>query len=186
MTASARRRAVFLDRDGVLIRTPVVHGTPHPVNSVSEVEILPGVRQALELLAAHGLPRIVVTNQPDVRRGTQTREAVEAIHAYLLRELPLSAVYTCYHDDVDACACRKPKPGLLLQAAESYDLDVERSFLIGDRWRDIGAGEAAGCTTFLVAGDYSQPERCRPDFLVDDIPQAVQKILELSRRYEPS
>jgi D-glycero-D-manno-heptose 1,7-bisphosphate phosphatase len=186
MRVTRKQRAVFLDRDGVLIRTSVRDGTPHPVERVTDVEILPGVCESLRLLAEHGLARIVVTNQPDVRRGTQTREAVEAIHAYLLRELPLSAVYTCYHDDVDACACRKPKPGLLLQAAESYDLDVERSFLIGDRWRDIGAGEAAGCTTFLVAGDYSQPERCRPDFLVDDIPQAVQKILELSRRYEPS
>ena len=179
MTASARRRAVFLDRDGVLIRTPVVHGTPHPVNSVSEVEILPGVRQALELLAAHGLPRIVVTNQPDVRRGTQTREAVEQIHAYLMRELPLSGIFTCYHDDRDDCACRKPKPGLLLQAAKEYNLDVGRSFLVGDRWKDIEAGRAAACATFLLGDGYGEAGRCLPDHIVDDLLAAARQIVEL-------
>jgi len=179
MTGSLKQRAVFLDRDGVLIRTPVRGGTPHPVESAGQVEILPGVAGALRMLAGHGLARIVVTNQPDVRRGAQTREAVEEIHARLLRELSLTDIFTCYHDDGDECACRKPKPGLLLDAARRYDLDLAGSFLVGDRWRDIGEGEAAGCTTFLVRSGYGRPELCRPDYLVAGMPEAARRIVEL-------
>src|SRR4051812_30433549 len=104
------RPAVFLDRDGVINRTTVRDGVPHPPNSVEEVELLPGVADALGRLAAAGLPLIVVTNQPDVARGAQTREEVERINHFLASRLPLTAVYVCYHDNADRCECRKPKP----------------------------------------------------------------------------
>ena len=171
------RRAVFLDRDGVLNRAVVRGTTPHPPDCVEQVEILPGVADALAQLAKLQLPLIVVTNQPDVARGTQTREAVEAINRYLSERLPLTAVYTCYHDTADNCACRKPRPGLLINAAAAYNIGLKRSFLVGDRWSDIVAGQAAGCQTLLIDLPYSQAERCRPDHRVIDLPAAAQIIL---------
>jgi D-glycero-D-manno-heptose 1,7-bisphosphate phosphatase len=171
------RPAVFLDRDGVLNRTTVRGDTPYPPNTATEVEILPGVPEALERLRRRGLKLIVVTNQPDVARGTQTREAVEEISRFLAQRLRLDAVYTCYHDAADACACRKPKPGMLMCAAEEHSIDLSRSFMVGDRWGDIIAGAAAGCVTFLLEMPYSQCQRCSPDHVVADLAGAVDLIL---------
>lgn len=171
------RPAVFLDRDGVLNRTTVRDNMPHPPHSVDELELLPGVPEALASLADRGLPLIVVTNQPDVARGTQTRQAVERIHQVLRQRLPLTAIYTCYHDSADDCSCRKPRPGLLRQAASAYNIDLKRSFLVGDRWSDVAAGQSAGCRTFLIQQPYSQAERCKPDHVVRDLVEAAEIIL---------
>lgn len=170
------RRAVFLDRDGVLNRTFVRAGVPHPPDSVAAVAILPDVRAALDLLAGRGFALIVATNQPDVARGTQTREEVERINAHLRERLPLDAVYTCFHDTPDNCACRKPKPGLLLRAARERDIALDESFMVGDRWSDIAAGAAAGCATLLVDVPYNQRERCTPDMVVADLWDAARQI----------
>jgi D-glycero-D-manno-heptose 1,7-bisphosphate phosphatase len=175
------RRAVFLDRDGVLNRTSVHAGVPHPPRNAAEVDVLPGVDEGLALLGLEGLLRIVVTNQPDVARRTQTREAVEAIHDRLLRELPLEAIYTCYHDDADGCDCRKPRPGLLARAAAAFGVDLPTSFMVGDRWSDVAAGQAAGCTTFLLDASYSQSHRCTPDFQAPDLLHAARHIVALVR-----
>jgi D-glycero-D-manno-heptose 1,7-bisphosphate phosphatase len=169
-------RAVFLDRDGVLNRTEVRDGAPRPPATLAELELLPGVPEALGLLAGQGLRLVVVTNQPDVARGAARAEDVEAIHAHLLATLPLDAVFACYHDDADGCACRKPRPGLLHAAAAAHAIQLERSFLVGDRWRDIEAGRAAGCETFLLAQPYSQPERCSPDHTSPDLLSAAREI----------
>lgn len=158
------RRAVFLDRDGVINRAVVRAGRPYPPGSVSEVEILGGVDDALRRFRAAGLLNIVVTNQPDVARGTTTREAVEAIHRYLRENLAIDAFYTCWHDDIDRCDCRKPLPGLLLRAAMELNLNLSSSVLVGDRWRDIEAGQRAGCRTVRLDLGYAEPE---PDCLAD-------------------
>jgi D-glycero-D-manno-heptose 1,7-bisphosphate phosphatase len=168
---------VFLDRDGVLNRTIVRNGVPYPPDSVSEVEILPGVAEALCRLVEMGLPLIVVTNQPDVARGTQTKAAVEAINQHLRERLPLTAFYVCFHDTPDNCTCRKPKPGLILDAAAAYNIDLRRSFLVGDRWSDVAAGQAAGCQTLLIDLPYSQGDRCTPGHRVRDPGEAVEIIL---------
>jgi D-glycero-D-manno-heptose 1,7-bisphosphate phosphatase len=175
---SKDRPAVFLDRDGVLNRTIVRDGVPHPPDSVAEVEILPGVAEALDRLAERGFPLIVVTNQPDVARGTQTCQTVEQINHHLRQRLPLTAFYVCFHDTPDNCACRKPKPGLLINAAGAYNIDLSRSFMVGDRWSDIAAGQAAGCRTLLIDRPYSQGSRCAPDARVKDLSEAVTRILE--------
>src|SRR5580692_12883999 len=120
--------AAFLDRDGVLNQAVVRHGKPYPPASVEEMQILPGVRDALDRLKAAGYRLVVVTNQPDVARGLQRRETVEAINAALMARLPIDEFRVCYHDDADACDCRKPKPGLLLRQP-IYDLP--RSVLVG-------------------------------------------------------
>ena len=171
------RPAVFLDRDGVLNRTIVRGDTPHPPSALAEVEIPAGVGEALDRLRGRGLPLIVVTNQPDVARGSQTRDRVEAINQFLTRELRLDAVYTCYHDNADACACRKPKPGMILRAAEEHQIDLSRSFMVGDRWGDVAAGAAAGCETILLNMPYSQCHRCSPDHVVADLTEAAEIIL---------
>jgi D-glycero-D-manno-heptose 1,7-bisphosphate phosphatase len=170
-------RVVFLDRDGVLNRAFPEGDTTRPPAGVAELEILPGVPDALARLHAAGFALVVVTNQPDVARGRQTRAAVEEINARMSAELPLLDVFTCYHDTADKCACRKPKPGLLLAAARKWDLDLDAAFLIGDRWSDVVAAHAAGCTGVLIETPFGHPERCNPDHRAADIAGAVDWIL---------
>lgn len=172
------RRAVFLDRDGVINRTELRDGALRPPRSVAELELLPGVEEALALLAGEGLLLVVVTNQPDVARGAARKDDVEAIHAHLMERLPLAAVFACYHDDGDGCACRKPRPGLLRAAASEHGIDLRQSFLVGDRWRDIEAGRAAGCETFLLSRPDSQPEGCAPDHEAEDLGAAARLIAQ--------
>ena len=178
---TSRRPAVFLDRDGVINATHVVDGIPHPPASAAECEILPGVAEAMALLATEGLPLIVVTNQPDVARGAQTQAEVERINDCLRSHLPIAAVYACYHDNADACDCRKPKPGMLLRAAEEHRLDLAASFMVGDRSGDVLAGAAAGCRTFLIDRPYSKADRCSPGAKVADLPEAARQIVEIVR-----
>lgn len=157
MGIDAVNRAVFLDRDGVLNRAVLRGGRSYPPASLDELEILPGVAEALAELKQRGFLLLVVTNQPDVARGSQTREGVETLHRALGQALPVDGFFACYHDDGDGCACRKPLPGLLLDAASLHEIDLARSFLVGDRWRDMDAGSSAGCVTVLV--DYGYQER---------------------------
>ena len=172
-----KRRAVFLDRDGVLNRTFVRDGKPYAPQSLEDFEILPGVPEALGRLRAAGFLNVVVTNQPDVATGKQTREVVEAMHALLLKKLQVDAVKVCFHADTDACECRKPKPGMLLEAAGELGIDLQRSFMVGDRWRDVGAAQAAGCQAFFV--DYQDREKRpeKPYVAVESLPDAAAIIL---------
>jgi D-glycero-D-manno-heptose 1,7-bisphosphate phosphatase len=169
-------RAVFLDRDGVLNHGVSRGGTPWAPRTLDELEILPGVSEALASLRAAGFLLIVVTNQPDVPRGTATRAGVEAIHAHMRATLPLDDIRVCYHDDSDNCDCRKPAPGLLLAAAAEHGIDVRRSFMVGDRWRDIGAARAAGCTAILV-NPFREKTYVEPDIELADLPAAAAWIL---------
>jgi D-sedoheptulose 7-phosphate isomerase len=151
------RPAVFLDRDGVINRTIVRDGRPFSPSGREEFELLPEVASSLRDLKAYGFDLFVITNQPEVARGKQTRETVEAIHEELMSSLPIDDIFVCYHDDADHCACRKPKPGLLFEAQRKHNSDLGRSFFVGDRWRDIDAGHNAGCRTVLI--DYGYRER---------------------------
>ncbi len=171
------QRAVFLDRDGVIDRPVVREGKPYPPQSLEELEILPGVPEALLQLREAGYKLVVVTNQPDVARGTQQREVVEAMHAFLLAELPLDMISACYHDDKDACSCRKPAPGLLLDAAEKYQIALSESYMIGDRWRDIEAGKRAGCKTVFIDYHYAETLRSPADYVVTSLAEAAALIM---------
>lgn len=176
--SAAGRQAVFLDRDGVLVKPVVRHGRPYPPSSPEEMEIFPEAPAALEKLKQQGLLLVVVTNQPDVARGAQTAEAVARMHQRLARELPLDDILVCLHDDADGCRCRKPKPGLIEEAARRHGIDATRSFLIGDRWRDIDAGHAAGCTCLLIDYGYRERAPSRPPAArVRSLEQAVEWIL---------
>jgi D-glycero-D-manno-heptose 1,7-bisphosphate phosphatase len=170
------RAAVFLDRDGVINRPRLIKGRPHPPATLAELEVLPGVPPALEMLRARGYSLIVVTNQPDVARGSGCRTTIDLMHEMLSQRLPLDAILTCFHDDADACQCRKPQPGLLLRAAQQLDLDLARSFMVGDRWRDIEAGRRAGCGTFFVDLGYDEAAPSAFDYRVGSLPEAADII----------
>ena len=172
------RRAVFLDRDGVINQAIVRDGKPYPPSGVDELKIVEGAAESLRDLKKAGFLLIVVTNQPDIARGTQSPTAVDAIHRALREALPLDDFFVCPHDDADHCDCRKPLPGLLLRAAEKYDIDMPHSFMVGDRWRDVEAGASAGCATVWI--DYGYREKraaTEPSVIVDSIRAAADWIL---------
>lgn len=171
------RRAVFLDRDGVLNGAVVRNGRPYPPASAAEMTLLPGVEDACARLKKARVLLIVVTNQPDIARGTADAVEVEAINGALKARLGLDEICLCPHDDADACACRKPKPGLLLRAADRWKIDLRNSFMVGDRWRDIEAGRAAGCQTIFVDHGYAERQPEAPDMIVPSLTAAVPDII---------
>jgi len=171
------RRAVFLDRDGVINRAIVRQGKPYPPANLDELEILPGVLEALSQLRAAGFYLIVVTNQPDVARGIMTWKDVETLNRALESQLPLDEIRMCCHDDADHCTCRKPAPGMLQAAAQEHRLDLSTSFMIGDRWRDVEAGRRAGCSTVFIDHGYVEPLRSQPDVRVTCLAEAAGWIL---------
>ncbi len=172
------RRAVFLDRDGVINRAIVRDGKPYPPSNADELEILPGAAEALTRLRTAGFHLVVVTNQPDIARGTQTQQSIEEIHATLVKSgLVLDSFQVCYHDDADQCDCRKPGPGMLLKAAKEDGIDLDASFMVGDRWRDVEAGQRAGCTAVFVDYGYAERKPARPYVRVESFVDAVDWIL---------
>jgi D-sedoheptulose 7-phosphate isomerase len=182
LSARPRRQAVFLDRDGVLNDAIIRDGKPFPPATLEELHIPPGTANALGRLKDSDFLLVVVSNQPDVARGTQQRSTVEEMHRYLRAELPLDDVLTCFHDDSDACDCRKPQPGLLLRAAQQHGIDLSRSYVTGDRWRDIDAGARAGCRTVLIDRGYTErPPANGPDARVESLPEAIDWILGFER-----
>ena len=175
------RIAVFLDRDGVISKAIVRDGKPYPPGCLDEFEVLPGVAEACAALRREGFFLLVVTNQPDVARGKQRREVVEAIHAALRDRVPVDDIRVCYHDDADGCECRKPRPGLLMQAAQEWQVDLARSFMVGDRWKDIEAGRGAGCRSVLIDYGYAE-KKGAPDYSARSLSDAADWIIIQHRR----
>jgi D-glycero-D-manno-heptose 1,7-bisphosphate phosphatase len=176
--AGELKRAVFLDRDGVINEAEVRDGKPYSPTDAASLRIPAGTADALQQLKERGYLLVVVTNQPDVARGKQTRQSVEQINEALRAELPLDDVLTCYHDDADDCDCRKPKPGSILRAASQHGIELRKSYMIGDRWRDIDAGANAGCRTILI--DHGYRERApvtTPNHRAGSLSDAVDWIL---------
>jgi D-glycero-D-manno-heptose 1,7-bisphosphate phosphatase len=171
------RLAVFLDRDGVINSALVRDGKPYPPASVGEMEILHGVSEALVSLHEAGFMLIVVTNQPDVARGTTSMAVVEEINSYLATCLPIDEFRTCYHDNGDGCDCRKPLPGALRAAAEQHDIDLTQSYMVGDRWRDIEAGQGAGCSTIFIDYGYAEKQPKLVNHRVQSLSEAAEIIL---------
>jgi D-glycero-D-manno-heptose 1,7-bisphosphate phosphatase len=185
-TSQAACRAVFLDRDGVLNESVVRDGKPYPPDTPEEMTIIPGTAAALDRLKERGFLLIVVTNQPDVARGTQSQAAVEKMHERLRGELPLDDVFTCFHDDKASCDCRKPKPGLVTQAAQKYGINLRASYLIGDRWRDIDAGAEVGCKTVWIDRGYQEREPSHaPDARVQSLGEGVDWIEKIESNVTP-
>jgi D-glycero-D-manno-heptose 1,7-bisphosphate phosphatase len=178
LTVRTAKPAVFLDRDGVLNEAIVRDGKPCPPRDLSELVITLGARAALEELKREGFSLVVVTNQPDVRRGTAKRADVDNINAHRATLLPLDAIEVCEHDDTEQCDCRKPKPGMILRAREKFGLDLVRSFMVGDRWRDIEAGRRVGCRTILIGDGYGESFSCAPTIKLPSLPRAASWIIQ--------
>jgi D-glycero-D-manno-heptose 1,7-bisphosphate phosphatase len=171
------QRAVFLDRDGVINRAIVRNGKPYPPANLAALEVLPGVAAAMQALNAAGWLLIVVTNQPDVARGTTPRAVVEAINQFLQQSLPIDEFRTCYHDSGEGCDCRKPLPGALLAAAKAHDIDLSSSYMVGDRWRDTESGERAGCKTIFIDCGYAEKQPEFVNYRVQNLLEAANIIL---------
>jgi D-glycero-D-manno-heptose 1,7-bisphosphate phosphatase len=178
-----KRAAVFLDRDGVLNEAVVIDGRPHPPGSVSDLVVRAETIRACRQLHDAGLFLLVVTNQPDIARGIETWSNVQALNDELRRQLPLDDVRVCPHDDADACECRKPRPGMLLDGARIWNLDLARSVMVGDRWRDVEAGNRAGCWKVLLERGYSEQDaRDIADLIVRRLDEAVPWIISITSR----
>jgi transaldolase len=179
---SAARPAVFLDRDGVLTEAIEVDGVPHPLTSPTGLTLRPGAQTACRQLRQAGLALICVSNQPDIARGTVSAAAVAAANDSLAAQLGLDAVLVCPHDDSDHCDCRKPLPGLLLRGARTFNIDLGRSVMVGDRWRDIDAGRTAGCTTIFIDNRYDEPRPRGADITATSLADVVPDILRIAMR----
>ena len=175
------RRAVFLDRDGVLTRLVQRDGRAASPRALAEFVVLPDAPPAVEALRRADLLAVVVTNQPDIARGALAPAELRRMHHRLLRAVPLDAIYTCPHDDADGCQCRKPKPGLLVRAAEELQISLKDSWMVGDSWKDIEAGKAAGCTTLLVEPAGAAPAGIAADSVVSGLAVAAEVILQNCR-----
>lgn len=175
------RRAVFLDRDGVVNRAILRAGKPYPPAMLSELRLLPGVREACRKLREAGFALILITNQPDIARGVTSAQQVADIHTRLQRYLQLDDIQVCPHDDSAQCDCRKPKPGLLLEAARKWHIDLAHSFVVGDRWRDVEAGQRAGCRPIFVDYGYHEQRPIGPYLRVHSLPEAADWIVRVAQ-----
>jgi len=172
-------KAVFLDRDGVINRSKIIRGNPYPPDNLSELYIFPDVFSCTTRLKDLGFQLIVVTNQPDVFRGKTTKENVNKINEYLIKKLPLDEIIVCFHDDIHNCECRKPLPGMLVSAAKKKSIDLKKSFMIGDRWKDILAGTDAGCKTILMRSNHKEKlNDIIPDVVVKSFEEATNWIID--------
>jgi D-glycero-D-manno-heptose 1,7-bisphosphate phosphatase len=172
-------RIVYLDRDGVINRALEHEAKPYPPRNLAEFEILPEVPAACAKLKTAGFLLVVATNQPDVGRGTLPQSVVEEIHAHMVAQLPIDRVEVCYHagKGKSDCDCRKPRPGMLLHAARDLNADLSRCWMIGDRWRDVDAGHAAGCKTIFIDRGYAEELKQMPDFTAKNLLEAAEIIL---------
>ena len=178
ISSKIKYKAVFLDRDGVLNRAKVILNKPYPQSNMEEMEILPGVQEGIQLLKHAGFKLIVITNQPDVARGTADIDVVNSMNNYILTELGIDEIKCCFHDDAENCSCRKPKPGMIYEAEKKWNIDLALSYLIGDRWRDIETAKNTDITTILIDYQYDE-KKVKADFECSNFEEAVNFILKI-------
>lgn len=168
------RQAIFLDRDGVINKVILKDGRCFSPRNIAEFELSDDIGEFLARSRQFGFVNIVITNQPDIARGLMSWDVLEAMHQFIKDNLPIDDVFICPHDDIDNCDCRKPKPGMLFQAAQKWNIDLANSFLIGDQWKDMEAGRNAGCITILL--EYPYNKKVRSNFRVKDLRSAANII----------
>jgi len=168
-------RAAFLDRDGVLVREIVLGGQARAPMRLADFHVVPEARDQVARLHAAGLRCVVFTNQPEVARGLLKWDTLDQMHRQLRDATGVDDIQICPHDDTDQCECRKPKPGMLREAAQRADILLAESFVVGDRWRDIDAGHAVGCYAILIDRPYSACSN--PDARVPNLTAAVDLIV---------
>ena len=171
-------KAIFLDRDGILNEAVIRNGKPFAAVSAETCKIIEGVPERLKLLKQKGFSLIVITNQPDAARGDADIKTIEAINQKIKAAIPeIDEIKVCFHTDEDDCLCRKPKPGMIIEAAFEYHIDLENSFVVGDRWRDVDAAHAAGCKSLFVDYGYDEKLKSKPDHTFKHPTEALDWIL---------
>jgi len=175
-----KRAAVFLDRDGTLNKAFIKNGLPVSPASFNQLKILPGVKNSIIKLKKLKFLCLLITNQPDVSRKKISKNTVKKMNTFIRKEIKLDDTFICYHDDKDNCYCRKPKPGLLIAAAKKWRIDFKKSFMIGDRWKDITAGKKVGCKTIFINNNYKNDKKVRADFAFGSLLEAVNKIEKMT------
>jgi D-glycero-D-manno-heptose 1,7-bisphosphate phosphatase len=173
-------RAVFLDRDGVVNKIVIREGKICSPRTMAEFQWEDGISDAVATLRENGFRIIIVTNQPDIARLKMSPLTLSAMTERIYHSLRVDSVFVCPHDDPDGCECRKPKPGMLLYAAHMLGFDCRVAFIVGDGWKDMAAGRAAGCTTILLDRPYNRDVAC--DFRVSSLSEGVGVILELQKK----
>jgi D-glycero-D-manno-heptose 1,7-bisphosphate phosphatase len=175
--ARTERPAVFLDRDGVLVVPEFREGRSFAPRRLDGFRLYDDIGYSLTHLKTRGFLLVAVTNQPDVGKGLIEPAILAEMHQILMRELPIDLIKTCPHTPEDRCACRKPKPGLILEAAQELNIRLDASFMVGDRASDVAAGRAAGCRTVFIDLDYAEPKPAAPDFAARTMAEAAELIL---------
>lgn len=170
------QKAVFFDRDGVIVEPIIKNGKPFSARDIEEFRLMPEAIKPLKILKEHGFLNIVITNQPDIARGLITTDAIEKMNAFLKGKLPVDDIFVCPHDDADNCSCRKPKPGMLFEAARKWNVDLQSTFFVGDQWKDTDAGKQAGCKTIII--DYPYNKQVKADFRASNLAAAVKIVLD--------
>ena len=170
------KKGIFFDRDGVINKSLILNNKPYPPKSLKDFEFFENIEKTLEQVRKSGFMSFIFTNQPDVARGALGKDKIEEINKYIYSKLPINKIYCCYHDDKDNCECRKPKAGMLYEAAKEFDVDLKKSFVVGDRWRDIDAGNLAGCKTIFIDYGYSEKLKTKPDYTINKIDEIIDLI----------
>ena len=175
------RKAIFLDRDGTLNKAYIENGLPISPSSLNKFKIIKGVKKSINRLKKLNFLCILITNQPDVFRGKISKKTVVKMNSYIKKKIKLDDMFVCYHDNEHNCSCRKPKPGLLLKASKKWKIDLKKSFMIGDRWKDILAGKKVGCKTIFINNNYKNDKKVKADFTFKSLLKAVNKIEKLRK-----
>lgn len=170
------KRAIFFDRDGVINKAIVEEGRPFSPRTFEEFELVDNIGDLLELCRKEGFLNIIITNQPDISRGLIDENSLRKMHKFIKKNMSVDDILVCPHTDTDNCYCRKPKPGMLLAAADKWNIDLNGSFLIGDQWKDMEAGRNAGCTTILIDCHYNKG--VDSDFRIGDLSSAIEIFLK--------
>ena len=175
------RKAIFLDRDGTLNKAYIKNGLPISPSSLNKFKIIKGVKKSINRLKKLNFLCILITNQPDVFRGKISKKTVVKMNSYIKKKIKLDDMFVCYHDNEHNCNCRKPKPGLLVKASKKWKIDLNKSFMIGDRWKDILAGKKVGCKTIFINNNYKNDKKVKADFTFKSLLKAVNKIEKLRK-----
>lgn len=176
------KKAVFVERDGIL--NEVQAGPKHPIIplTLEEFKINPKAKAPLRTLKDAGFVIIVTTNQPGLTRGYQSRRELDLMHDLIRRSFPIDDLFLCGHDEADHCPCRKPRPGLMIEAAFKWHLNLDHSFVISDKWQDAEAARTAGCTSLLLKSPWIG--QGHHDFVLPNLKFIADKIIHLKQHLE--
>jgi len=169
-------RAIFLDRDGVIIKAPTINNKPKSIKKLNELTFIKGIITFCRYYKKKNYFLIMVTNQPEVKRKKNTKRNIIQINNFIQKKLKLDKVYVCYSDN-EKSFDRKPNPGMVLKSKSKYKLNLKKSFIVGDRWRDIGVAHKTGCISILIDRNYDEKMIFKPNYVVKKI-KDIYKIIK--------